>query len=214
MRSIVFLFFTILSIQSFSQDCPEGYIRKLPPKGSTGVRDMCLPEIQFGVFAKSEAGCQNDMIEAGPGNSLCRPRIYNYELAIKPEHDKCPERYFRKLPPKGSSGVRDMCLPEIQFGIYEKPKDGCKYEMIETGPNNSYCRPKILDYSLAIAPKKSIHNCTYNEGVSIECSEGTYKFIGSNPIDKVNSTGRSAIKEADKFSQPANLPEASGAVSK
>lgn len=193
MKSFVCLFFTLVSFYSFSQDCPEGYIRKTPPQGSTGVKDLCLPEIKFSVVEKPKDGCKFEMIETGPGNSLCRPRIYNYEMALQPEHDKCPEGYFRKLPPKGSIGVRDMCLPEIQFGIFEKSNEGCKYNMIETGPKNAYCRPQILDYSLAIAPKKSIQNCTYNEGISIDCSEGTYKFIGNNSIERVNESGRALL---------------------
>lgn len=215
MKSSIFLFFILASTYSFSQDCPEGYVRKAPPQGSTGVKDMCLPEIKFGVVEKPKDGCKFEMIETGPGNSLCRPRIYSYELAVEPEQDKCPEGYFRKLPPKGSTGVRDMCVPEIQFGIFEKPKDGCKYNMIETGPNNAYCRPQILDYSLAIAPKKGIQNCTYNEGISIDCSEGTYKFIGNNSIDKVNASGRAMLK--GKALPEGNLhnfkgPEKNGSV--
>jgi len=167
--------------------CPTGYFRKLPPKGSVGVKDMCLPEIQFGVFEKSKDGCKYDMIETGPNNAFCRPRIFDHSLAIAPDGDKCPAGHFRKLPPKGSVGVKDMCLPEIQFGVFEKPKDGCKYGMIETGPNNAFCRPRIFDNSLAIAPKKGIEDCNYNEGVSIECTEGTYKFIGNNSIDAINA---------------------------
>ena len=39
--------------------------------------------------------------------------------------------------------------------------------------------------------------CTFNPGVSIECPEGTYKFLGSNGLDIVNDQERGEKKEVE-----------------
>lgn len=146
------LVFVQISFAS-SDQCSNEYFLKKAPQGSVGVIDLCLPEVNFTVLSKPEGGCPYEMIEAGPKNSLCRPRIFDYTLSVRPENDKCPEGYFRKRPPTGSTGVKDACLPEIHFGIFKKTQGQCGFEMIETGPQNQFCRPRIFDYSLARLPE-------------------------------------------------------------
>lgn len=55
--------------------------------------------------------------------------------------------------------------------------------------------------------------CTFNPGISIECPEGTYKFISSEGLSNINADDRNEVKDTafDKAKNPVEL--VSGAAS-
>ena len=79
-----------------------------------------------------------------------------------------------------------------------------KMEKLKKSSNLSQ---EILDdlqiYELILSAEKKteeIRDCSFNKGISVECPEGFYKYVGQN-LKELNSTVR---KAGEKLSEPAN----------
>ncbi len=79
-----------------------------------------------------------------------------------------------------------------------------KMEKLKKSSNLSQ---EILDdlqiYELILSAEKKteeIRDCSFNKGISVECPEGFYKYVGQN-LKELNSTVR---KAGEKLSEPTN----------
>lgn len=60
----------------------------------------------------------------------------------------------------------------------------------------------FVEEIIKMSEKSGNHkNCSFNTGVSIECSEGTYKFMGSNGLKEISTTKRNSMKKSENSNE-------------
>ena len=81
------------------------------------------------------------------------------------------------------------------------------FEKMEKLKKSSNLSQSVLDdlqiYELILSAEKKteeIRDCSFNKGISVECPEGFYKYVGQN-LKELNSTVR---KAGEKLSEPAH----------
>lgn len=108
----------------------------------------------------------------------------------------------------------------IRYRRMIDPEFNNHFETMEKLKKYPNVTQEILDdiqlYELILSAEKKtdeVRECSFNKGISVECPEGFYKYIGQN-LKELNSTVR---KAGEKLSEPGNTKKpatGTGALSK
>lgn len=104
--------------------------------------------------------------------------------------------YYKGAPQK--PGVFDDPDGDGYIGISEKNVVKGKDHVMFVDKNGDIA---VLDKSVKAKTPSELKECTVSVGQSIDCPEGTYKFIGNNSLEQVANSARSNQKAVEKESE-------------